>query len=71
MACTAAATVPGTLAGLSLAVHWGGGLYWLAAAGLLGIQKGLFLSPNEPWFSLPVTPHALPGEGPPFCQWPV
>jgi hypothetical protein len=27
MACTAVATVPGTLAGLSLAVHWGGGLY--------------------------------------------
>ena len=29
MACTAVATVPGTLAGLSLAVHWGGGFYWL------------------------------------------
>ena len=27
IACTAVATVPGTLAGLSLVVHWGGGLY--------------------------------------------
>ena len=34
---TATATVPGTLAGLSLAGHWGGGFYWLAAAALLGI----------------------------------
>jgi len=34
---TAAATVPGTLAGLSLAGHWGGGFYWLAATALLGI----------------------------------
>jgi hypothetical protein len=37
MAGTAMATVPGTLAGLSLAVHWGGGFYWLAATALLGI----------------------------------
>lgn len=42
MACTAVATVPGTLAGLSLAVHWGGGLYWLAAAGLLGIVGAVY-----------------------------
>jgi len=34
---TATATVPGALAGLSLAGHWGGGFYWLAAAALLGI----------------------------------
>jgi len=34
---TAMATVPGTVAGLSLAGHWGGGFYWLAAAALLGI----------------------------------
>jgi hypothetical protein len=36
MSCTAVATVPATLAGASLAAHWGGGLYWLAAAALLG-----------------------------------
>jgi hypothetical protein len=36
MSCTAVATVPATLAGVSLAAHWGGGLYWLAAAVLLG-----------------------------------
>jgi modulator of FtsH protease len=34
---TATATVPGTLAGFSLAGHWGGGFYWLAATTLLGI----------------------------------
>jgi hypothetical protein len=34
---TATATVPGTLAGLSLAGRWGGGFYWLAATALLGI----------------------------------
>ena len=37
MISTAMATVPGTVAGLSLAGHWGGGFYWLAAAALLGI----------------------------------
>ncbi len=42
MACTAVATVPGTLAGLSLAMHWGGGLYWLAATGLLGIVGAVY-----------------------------
>lgn len=42
MACTAVATVPGTLAGLSLAVHWGGGFYWLAATGLLGIVGAVY-----------------------------
>lgn len=42
IACTAAATVPGTLAGLSLAVHWGGGLYWLAATALLGIVGAVY-----------------------------
>ena len=29
--------VVSTLAGLSLAGHWGGGVYWLAASALLGI----------------------------------
>jgi hypothetical protein len=37
MISTATATVPGALAGLSLAGHWGGGFYWLAASALLGI----------------------------------
>jgi hypothetical protein len=37
MTGTAIATVPGTVAGLSLAGHWGGGFYWLAATVLLGI----------------------------------
>jgi modulator of FtsH protease len=36
MSCTGVASVPATLAGASLAAHWGGGLYWLAAAALLG-----------------------------------
>jgi hypothetical protein len=35
--CTAAATVPCTVAGFSLALHAGGGLYWLVPAALLGI----------------------------------
>jgi modulator of FtsH protease len=42
MASSAAATVPGTLAGLSLAVHWGGGLYWLVPAALLGIAGAVY-----------------------------
>jgi hypothetical protein len=42
MVCTAAATVPATLAGLSLAVHWGGGLYWLAVTALLGILGAVY-----------------------------
>jgi hypothetical protein len=37
MSTTAAGTVPATWAGISLAAHWGGGLYWLAAAALAGI----------------------------------
>jgi hypothetical protein len=39
---TAAATVPATLSGLSLAIHWGGGLYWLALAALLGIVGAVY-----------------------------
>jgi Na+/alanine symporter len=42
MTCTAAATVPASLAGLSLAVHWGGGLYWLAVTALLGIIGAVY-----------------------------
>jgi hypothetical protein len=37
MTASGAALVPGLLAGISLAAHWGGGLYWLVPAGLLGI----------------------------------
>jgi len=33
---------PGLLAGISLAAHWGGGLYWLAAAGLLSIAGAVY-----------------------------
>jgi hypothetical protein len=40
--CTAAATVPAVLAGLSLALHWGGGLYWLAVTALLGIVGAVY-----------------------------
>jgi hypothetical protein len=34
--------VPGTLGGLSLAVHWGGGFYWLVPATLLGIAGAVY-----------------------------
>jgi hypothetical protein len=33
---------PGTIAGISLATHWGGGLYWLAPTVLLGIAGGVY-----------------------------
>lgn len=42
MVGTAIATVPCTLAGLSLAGQWGGGLYWLAATALLGILGAVY-----------------------------
>jgi hypothetical protein len=42
IACTAAATVPAALAGLSLAGHWGGGLYCLAVMALLGIVGAVY-----------------------------
>jgi hypothetical protein len=42
MTSSAAASVPGTLAGLSLAVHWGGRLYWLVPAALLGIADAVY-----------------------------
>jgi hypothetical protein len=42
MAGTALATVPCTLAGFSLIAGWGGGLYWLAPAALLGIVGAVY-----------------------------
>jgi len=42
MASTAIATVPATVAGISLAAHAGGGFYWLAAAALLGIVGSVY-----------------------------
>jgi hypothetical protein len=42
MGGTALATVPCTVAALSLAVHWGGGFYWLAPTALLGIVGSVY-----------------------------
>jgi hypothetical protein len=42
MAGTAVATVPATAAGLSLLLRGGGGLYWLAAAALLGLVGAVY-----------------------------
>ena len=42
MASTAVATVPCTLAGISLIAHWGGGLCWLAPTALLGIVGAVY-----------------------------
>jgi hypothetical protein len=42
MAASGAGLVPGTIAGLSLAAHWGGGLYWLAPTVLLGIAGTVY-----------------------------
>jgi len=42
MAGTAMATVPATVAGLSLLLHGGGGLYWLTAAALLGLVGAVY-----------------------------
>ena len=38
----AAATVPCTVAGVSLALHGGGGFYWLASAALLGTVGAVY-----------------------------
>lgn len=35
-------TIPGTIAGFSLALHAGGGFYWLAATALLGIVGAVY-----------------------------
>jgi len=42
MASTGLATIPCTIAGLSLAAGWGGGLYWLAPTALLGIIGAVY-----------------------------
>ncbi len=42
MTSSAVATVPGVLAGLSLAARWGGGFYWLVPAALLGIAGAVY-----------------------------
>jgi hypothetical protein len=42
MSATAAALLPGLLAGVSLAAGWGGGLYWLVPTGLLGMAGAVY-----------------------------
>jgi hypothetical protein len=42
MVSSAAATVPGTLAGIFLAAHWGGGLYWLVPTAVGGIAGAVY-----------------------------
>jgi hypothetical protein len=42
MVSTALATVPCTIAGISLVAEWGGGLYWLVPAALLGIVGAVY-----------------------------
>jgi hypothetical protein len=42
MAASGLALLPGLLGGISLAAHWGGGLYWLVPAGLLGIAGAVY-----------------------------
>lgn len=42
MISSGGATVPGTLAGISLAAHWGGGFYWLAPTILFGIAGAVY-----------------------------
>jgi hypothetical protein len=42
MTASGIALVPGLLAGISLAAHWGGGLYWLVPASLLGIAGAVY-----------------------------
>jgi modulator of FtsH protease len=42
MAGTAVATIPCAVAGFSLALHAGGGFYWLASAALLGIVGAVY-----------------------------
>jgi hypothetical protein len=42
MAASGVALVPGTIAGVSLAAHWGGGLYWLAPTALFGIAGAVY-----------------------------
>ena len=42
MSASCTALAPGVLGGVSLAAHWGGGLYWLVATALLGIASAVF-----------------------------
>jgi hypothetical protein len=42
MAGTGAATVPCTVAGFSLVLHWGGGFFWLAPTALLGTVGAVY-----------------------------
>jgi modulator of FtsH protease len=42
IATTATPGVPVAIAGMSLIAHWGGGLYWLAPAALLGIAAAVY-----------------------------
>ena len=42
VAASGAALVPGTIAGVSLAAHWGGGLYWLVATALFGLAGAVY-----------------------------
>jgi hypothetical protein len=42
MSSSAAALLPGLLAGVSLAARWGGGLYWLVPTGLFGIAAAVY-----------------------------
>jgi modulator of FtsH protease len=42
MGASAAGTLPAMIAGLSLALLWGGGFYWLVPAALLGITGAVY-----------------------------
>jgi hypothetical protein len=42
MTASGLALAPGTIAGISLAAHWGGGLYWLAPTALCGIAGAVY-----------------------------
>lgn len=42
MTATALATIPASLAGISLVGHWGGGYFWLVPTALLGIVGAVY-----------------------------
>src|SRR3984957_14022546 len=42
MTASGLALIPGIIAGISLAAHWGGGLYWLAPAALCGLAGAVY-----------------------------
>jgi hypothetical protein len=60
MVSTALATVPCTIAVISLAAEWGGGLYWLALAALLGIVGAPPTTPGSPGRDRPLRPDLYP-----------